>query len=166
MLGDFYGTCKEGLRNKLGCILFQLPARVKYSDEMLDRIIEHMEPSFINVIEFRETGWWKKDVYKKLAAHNLCFCGISYPGLNDAVIQNTSLAYYRFHGVPRLYKSCYKRSDVLAVADQFLNNKKTHQAYIYFNNTWGTGALRNARQLLTYAKIASHKNSFSLQKTT
>lgn len=165
MLGDFYGTCREGLRDKLGCVLFQLPDRVKYSDEMLDRIIENMDLSFVNVIEFRNAGWWKPAVYKKLAGYNLNFCSISYPGLNDAVIQSTSLTYYRFHGVPRLYKSCYQSKDVLSVADQLLSNKKTQQAYIYFNNTWGTGALRNARQILAYIKVANHKNSFSLQKT-
>lgn len=166
MLGDFYGTCRDGLRDKLGCILFQLPQRVGYSEEMLDRVIEHMEPAFINVIEFRDEGWWKTKVYRKLTAHNLTFCSISYPGLTDSVIQNTSLAYYRFHGIPTLYKSCYKKGDVLTVADQLLRNRKTQQAYIYFNNTWGTGALRNARQLLTFVKMATHKNSFSLQKTT
>lgn len=165
MLDDFYGACREGLKDKLGCILFQLPQRVKYADEMLDRVIENMDPLFINVVEFREAGWWKSAVYKKLAAHHIHFCSISYPSLPNAVIQNTSLCYYRFHGVPTIYKSCYKKADVLAVADQLLRNKKTKQAYLYFNNTWGTGALRNARQLLTYVKVAGDKNSFSPQKT-
>lgn len=166
MLSDFYGTCSEGLANKLGCVLFQLPGRVQFSEEMLDRIIGNMNLSFSNVIEFRHVSWWQKKVFKKLAAHNIQFCGISFPGLDDKVIHNTSLVYYRFHGVPRLYKSCYKKDFVVNIGSQVLENKKIHQAYIYFNNTWGTGALRNARQLLTFCKNPRNKNSFSLQKTT
>ena len=42
-----------------------------------------------------------------------------------------------------------KRISSLNIGSQVLENKKIQQAFIYFNNTWGTGALRNARQLLT-----------------
>jgi uncharacterized protein YecE (DUF72 family) len=166
MLSDFYGTSREGLGNKLGCILFQLPDRIKFSDEMLDRIIDNLDPSFTNVVEFRDDSWWQNKVFKKLANLNIHFCGVSYPGLSESVIQSTSLVYYRFHGIPRLYKSCYKKDAVISVGDQIAKNKKIKQAYIYFNNTWGTGALRNARQLLAYCNNSQNKNSFSLQKTT
>ena len=166
MLSDFYGTTREGLGIKLGCILFQLPDRVRYSEEMLDRIIDNMDPSFTNVVEFRDDSWWQNTIFKKMAKNNIHFCSISYPGLNEKVIHNTSLVYYRFHGIPRLYKSCYKKDAVINVANQLLLNKKIKQAFIYFNNTWGTGALRNARQLLKYCNISQNKNSFSLQKST
>lgn len=166
MLGDFYGTSREGLSNKLGCILFQLPDRVKYSEEMLDHIIENMDPSFTNVIEFRSNSWWKQRVYNKLRKNKIHFCSISYPGLNEKVIQATPLVYYRFHGIPRLYRSCYKKDLVINVADQISGNKQTTEAFIYFNNTWGTGALRNARQLLTYCNLIKNRGLFSIQKTT
>jgi uncharacterized protein YecE (DUF72 family) len=166
MLSDFYGTSREGLRDKLGGILFQLPERVKYSDEMLQRIIESMDPTFTNVLEFRDISWWKNNVYRKLATHNIHFCSISYPGLPETVIHSTALAYYRFHGIPRIYKSCYKKDAVLSIGQELFQSKKTREAYIYFNNTWGTGALRNARQLLAYCNLNENKNSCSFQKTT
>ncbi|MBC7828170.1 MAG: DUF72 domain-containing protein [Chitinophagaceae bacterium] len=158
MLSDFYGTCREGLGNKLGCILFQLPDRIRFSDEMLDRIIEHMDPAFTNVIEFRHAAWWQNKVYRKLAMHGIHFCSISYPGLPEKLVQSSSLVYYRFHGIPRLYKSCYKKHTVINMGEQLLKNKKNQQAFIYFNNTWGTGALRNARQLLSYLHRSQNKN--------
>lgn len=166
MLSDFYGTCRDGLADKLGCILFQLPDRIRFSEEMLARIIEHMDPGFRNVVEFRDASWWQNKVYTELAKNDIQFCGISYPGLPEKVMHNTSIIYYRFHGIPRLYKSCYKKDAIINTGDQLLKNRKTKQAFIYFNNTWGTGALRNARQLLTYLNLSSNKNSFSLQKTT
>jgi uncharacterized protein YecE (DUF72 family) len=165
MISDFYGTCRDGLRDKLGCVLFQLPSLIKYSEAFLERIIENMDPAFINVIEFRDASWWRSKVYKTLTKYSLHFCSISYPGLPEDVIQSGQLVYYRFHGLPRLYKSCYKKDAVISVADQLLMNDKTKEAFIYFNNTWGTGALRNARQLLLYCHLQQNKNSFSLQKT-
>ena len=164
MLGDFYGTSREGLGDKLGCILFQLPDRVIYSEEMLDRIVENLDPLFTNVVEFRNATWWKQKVYKKLAKHLIHFCSISYPGLNDEVIHSTPLVYYRFHGIPRLYKSCYKKDAVISVADQIGPHPQTREAFIYFNNTWGTGALRNARQLLTYCHLPKNRSVFSSRK--
>jgi uncharacterized protein YecE (DUF72 family) len=162
MLSDFYNTSRDGLGDKLGCILFQLPDRVKYSDDMLERIIDNMDLSFTNVIEFRDASWWCNKVYKKLTKNHIHFCSISYPGLPEEVIQNPPLAYYRFHGIPRIYKSCYKKDAVLSVANQLMLNKKTKLAYIYFNNTWGTGALRNARQFMAYCNLLQNKSLFSL----
>jgi uncharacterized protein YecE (DUF72 family) len=118
------------------------------------------------VIEFRDDSWWQNKVFKKLANLNIHFCSVSYPGLKENVIKSTRLVYYRFHGIPRLYKSCYKKDTVITVANQVIGDKKIHQAYIYFNNTWGTGALRNARQFLAYCNTPKNKNSISLQKTT
>jgi hypothetical protein len=51
------------------------------------------------------------------------------------------------------------------VADQLIQNKKTSEAYIYFNNTWGTGALRNAWQLMAYCNLLQNKKAFAFLKT-
>jgi uncharacterized protein YecE (DUF72 family) len=80
-----------------------------YSDEVLNRIIESLNPTFDNVLEFRDPSWWNKKVYNALKKHKISFCGISHPTLQDDVVNNNSLLYYRFHGVPVLYKSEYKK---------------------------------------------------------
>ena len=152
MLGDFYGSIREGLKEKLGCVLFQLPSRIKYSEEKLEQILCGIDPSFNNVIEFRDSTWWKKKVYSKLAKYNISFCGISHPTLPDDAIVNGPIAYYRFHGVPVLYKSHYQKKKVEEIAKQLLDAKKIKQAYIYFNNTWGTGGIKNAKQLQSIIK--------------
>ena len=149
MLSDFYGTCLEGLGMKLGCVLFQLPARIEYSEAVLERIIENADPSFVNVVEFRHDTWWKPAIYKSLKENQLHFCSISINKLPDKVIPS-QLVYYRFHGVPTLYKSQYKKEKIIEVADQIISNKKISKAFVYFNNTWGVGAIRNARQMQKY----------------
>ncbi len=147
MLGDFYASIYEGLQAKLGCVLFQLPSRVPYSEEMLQRIVEVLDPSFDNVIEFRDEGWWSEKVYKRLKKHNISFCGISHPELTDKVIKNNSLLYYRFHGVPVLYKSAYEIDYVKKIAAEIKAAGRIKDAYVYFNNTWGTGGITNGRQM-------------------
>ena len=165
MLSDFYGTIREGLRDKLGGVLFQLP-RASYSEEMLDRIIENMDPGFQNVIEFRDESWWKAKVRRKLSMHGIHFCSVSFPGLPDSVFAATELVYYRFHGIPVIYKSTYKRNSVTQAANDLMQAKKVRQAFIYFNNTWGVGAIKNGRQLQVYCNTSANKKSFSLPKST
>ena len=147
MLGDFYASVYEGLSGKLGCILFQLPNRLLYSEEVLNRIIESLNPTFDNVLEFRDKSWWNKKVYAALKKHNIGFCGISHPSLPDDVVKNHSILYYRFHGVPVLYKSEYPKNYIKKITEQIKSCGRYKEAYVYFNNTWGTGALTNARQM-------------------
>ncbi len=152
LLEDFYGALQAGLHNKIGAVLFQLPPQLRYSDELLHRIIGSMHAGYQNVIEFRHPSWWTKEVYRQLAAHQICFCGISYPGgkIPDTVIANIDTVYYRFHGVPVLYKSQYENETLQNVVEEISSNKQVKKAFIYFNNTWGTAALNNAIWLKQY----------------
>jgi uncharacterized protein YecE (DUF72 family) len=149
-LQDFYGTTREGLKDKLGCILFQLPEKVSYKHDKLQQIIESLDPGFKNVLEFRNESWWNPKVYQKLATHNISFCGMSHPSLPDFVIQNTKTVYFRFHGVPELYKSKYSLKTLKKVADEIENNPLTKEAFIYFNNDIDTSAIDNALQMIRY----------------
>lgn len=149
VISDFYGTVLEGLLEKLGCILFQLPPHLEYQEERLERIIEAMDPAFNNVIEFRHESWWTSFVKNKLAENKITFCGISHPTLPDEVIIYNSPAYYRFHGVPHLYRSFYDEKFLKQIADKFLENKIS-EAYFYFNNDVNAHALENAKWLKDY----------------
>jgi uncharacterized protein YecE (DUF72 family) len=158
LLSDFYGTVREGLRDKLGCILFQMPARVAYSDVMLDRIIAQLDTSLINVVEFRHESWWNQAVFNKLSCSNIGFCGHSYPQLPDNVVCNVPVIYYRFHGLPKVYYSQYKRAFIERVVTE-AENSRAGKAYMYFNNTATIAAIRNARymQQLTRRKLVHGK---------
>ena len=145
-MSDFYDTVKEGLKEKLGCILFQLPPRLNYSKEKLDIIIKHTNLFFQNVIEFRHNSWWRKDVFETLERHNITFCGVSYPGIINDTITQCNLSYYRFHGVPKLYYSAYDTEFLKTVSIRMMNSQ-IETAYIYFNNTASAAALANAAEI-------------------
>jgi len=152
LLGDFYGTIREGLQEKLGCVLFQMPPSFVYTEERLALLLEHLDPSFQNVVEFRHISWWTEEVFRVLTARKISFSGISYPSaLPDEVIDNTDTLYYRFHGKPVLYKSLYSVEEIAHFMKQIDPGKK--QVYVYFNNTWGQSALINSRQLQDLTKV-------------
>lgn len=152
LLQDFYTSTKEGFADKLGCVLFQLPPKLVYSVEVMARIITSLDSSFNNIVEFRDDSWWNTKIYSTLKDHKISFCGISHPTLKDDVIRNNELLYYRFHGVPVLYKSEYPEDYIQQIANE-IKASEFIDAYIYFNNTWGTGALTNARQLQGFLSL-------------
>ena len=150
LITEFYDVIQNGLAEKLGCVLFQLPPRIGYSEERLDRIIESMNTSFKNTIEFRHATWWRDDVYKKLEKHKISFCGQSHPLLPQDIIQNTSFLYYRFHGIPELYKSPYDAAVLYKCADEINASAKTREAFIYFNNDIEVSAIANAKEMIKH----------------
>jgi uncharacterized protein YecE (DUF72 family) len=152
MIGDFYGLLKDGLKEKMGAVLFQVPGTFEYSKDKLQKIVAQVDHSFINVIEFRNEGWWRKDVMSTLKKNGIGFCGVSFPKLPDDAVINTPALYYRFHGVPKLFYSEYSKAFVKKIFKQ-LNAKKTAKTvYVYFNNTATQAAINNARYLQTLIK--------------
>jgi uncharacterized protein YecE (DUF72 family) len=153
MMADFYGALREGLKEKLSCVLFQLPPSFSYNEEKLERILDHIDPAFLNVIEFRHQSWWREDVKQILAKKSISFCGVSFPKISfDDAVVNTPLTYYRFHGVPVLFHSEYQPAFIQKIHQQIANNEKAQEAFIYFNNTASLAALHNAKyfqQLVT-----------------
>jgi len=141
---QFYQTVQDGLGNKLGSILFQLHPAIVYSESALSRILESLDPAFVNVIEFRHESWWRKEVIEALKQHKVCWCGISYPQLPDDIYHTAPVVYYRFHGVPKLYHSSYSHEFLQRVGNHIKNFRGLTEAYIYFNNTASGNAVNNA----------------------
>ena len=152
LITSFYDTINNGLQEKLGLVLFQLPPSFSYDDERLERIINSLNPSFKNVLELRHVSWWNSDVYQKLAKHNVTFCGMSHPTLPDDVIQNTPVVYYRFHGVPVLYRSPYSRRFLQKVIDVVKQNTQTTEGWFYFNNDYDAVGVYNAKDMISLIK--------------
>jgi len=150
LLADFYGTIQEGLRDKLGPVLFQMPPRMAYKEDKLEQIIQSLDPAFTNVVEFRNDTWWTQEVYTKLARHNITFCGMSHPVLPDDVVQNTSTVYFRLHGVPELYRSKYDISVLEKISNEIQSNTAVKEAFIYFNNDIDGSAITNAIEMEEY----------------
>ena len=156
---DFYLLASRGLREKLGCVLFQLPPNLVYSDENLKNIVETLDASFVNVLEFRHESWWNEKVFEVLKREGITFCGISYPALPDDVMRSVPVLYHRFHGVPDLYASRYSKKALEEVKAKISSFRGVTDAYVYFNNDIYAEAIRNARELIEMASGLQRKTA-------
>ncbi len=142
---EFTGIVEEGLREKLGCILFQLPPSFKYSKENFDHVLNNVPHQSRNVIEFRHESWWKQDVYRLLKENNLTFCSVSFPGLPEKMKATSAVFYLRMHGVPKLFQSSYSSAELKRVAETI--PVKPSECFVYFNNTTFEAGFTNAMEL-------------------
>jgi uncharacterized protein YecE (DUF72 family) len=149
MISDFYNVIDLGLKEKLGCVLFQFPPNFACSEEHIQRILQSLDPAFKNVVEFRHISWWNKEVYDMLGKHGIGFCGMSHPDFPDDIISNTSHLYYRMHGGSQLYTSDYSHEQLDSFLKKLQDSKNAAQAFIYFNNDVKGNAVRNARYLMS-----------------
>lgn len=153
LVTDFYEVISSGLRDKTGCVLFQTPPSFTYTEERLALLLKNLNPLFKNVVEFRHISWWNNTVMEQFKKHRLTFSGLSYPSaLPDGVVLFNDPVYYRFHGKPVLYKSLYTGQEIIAFAKSIMQGPQ--QVFVYFNNTWGTSALTNAKQLIALTNTA------------
>lgn len=138
---------QSNLKDKLAGFLYQLPPSFKNTAENTERIINNIDPTFLNVIEFRHISWWQKEIFDFLKQHNIIFSGVSFPGdlPEDFIINHPEILYYRLHGKPVLYKSEYSKPFLDELAGKIRNSQQT--AFIFFNNTWGTSAITNSLYL-------------------
>ncbi len=106
---DLYAAAQNGLKEKLGPILFQFPPSFLYSSLNLEAILKNLNPEFRNVVEFRNVSWYSVDVKKSLSNAGIIMSGLSHPVLKDnqSIIKTTSAIYYRFHGIDKLFYSAY-----------------------------------------------------------
>lgn len=144
---DFYNTVAKGLQEKLGTVLFQLHPGIVYSDAMLEQILDTLDPSFANVLEFRHESWWQDKVLKALRQHNITFCGISYPSLPDEAYKTSPVVYYRLHGVPEVYRSSYSHAALKQIHQAIKKFRGVEEVYAYFNNDIEVAAVYNAKTL-------------------
>lgn len=151
-LADFYAILREGLKEKLGCVLFQLPPSFHYTPERLLLIAASLDPDFKNAVEFRNASWWREEVYKVFTENNLTFCNVSYPNLPTERVQTSETGYLRLHGVPKLFYSSYSDDELGQLADFLFSRNGFKKTFVYFNNTASTAGILNAVTLKSRAR--------------
>ncbi|RLJ70930.1 uncharacterized protein YecE (DUF72 family) [Hydrogenivirga caldilitoris] len=156
MIRDFYGVVREGLREKLGCILFQLPPSYKYSEQNLERVLCQLDSDFKNVIEFRHESWWRDEVYKALRDRDITFCSVSSPKFPEVLIQTSDTVYIRFHGKEGWYRYNYSEEELKEWAER-IRNSSAREVFAYFNNDYNAYAPHNCLKLAELLDIKPYR---------
>lgn len=109
----------EELKEKLGVILIQTAANLKYDLPRLEKFIkmlrktaEKMEypPRFS--FEFRNPDYFNPDVYDLLRKHNIALTVAQSKPYPVVKILTADFLYLRFHGPRRLFASSYSKHDL------------------------------------------------------
>lgn len=145
LIRDF-GIIADILGERMGCFLFQLPPSYRYSKARLASIVDQLDPTRRNAVEFRHKSWWNDDVYIAFSNAGIIFCSCSGPRLPDELIKTADEVYVRLHGPVLWYRHNYSAEELGKWAER-IRGSGAKRAWIYFNNDYEAHAPGNARAL-------------------
>jgi uncharacterized protein YecE (DUF72 family) len=141
-----FGLIADLLSERMGCFLFQLPPSYHFTAARLRNILNQLDHSRRNVVEFRHKSWWNESVYKAFRKTGTIFCSCSGPRLPDELIKTADDIYIRFHGVKQWYRHDYTAEE-LDVWAKRIEACGAKTVWAYFNNDRDGYAIKNARAL-------------------
>lgn len=133
-----------GLKEKLICILWQLPPRFKRDLGRLEAFLEllkHLKTR--QAFEFRNETWFDKETYALLKKYNVCLCIAHSPDFPCIKELTADFLYLRFHGGASLYASNYSDKELKEWAN-FAKKSKAKEILAFFNNDAYGYAVKNA----------------------
>jgi uncharacterized protein YecE (DUF72 family) len=146
------------LKEKLLCVLFQLPPMVHKNIELLQIIASQLDYSVMNVLEFRHSSWWDSEVYDFLDKKGIVFCSVSASELPDSLIKTGDSVYLRFHGKNGWYMHNYPDGELKDWTEK-IKSQNAKQVLCYFNNDFNANATRNCLTLKKFLEPHSRQSA-------
>jgi len=139
----------DGLGDKLGPILFQLPPRWHVNAERLASFVGILPQRFRYAFEFRHESWYADPVYDVLEQSGSAFCIHDHKDAPSPRRVTADFVYVRFHGRRGGYEGEYPSTDLSGWADTIAGwHGEGLDIYCYFNNDFRGYAVANARELI------------------
>lgn len=140
----------QGLGEKLGVMLWQLPPSFKQDEENLKRLkafLELLSTTIRQVIEFRHPTWVNDEIFALLNSHHVGWVAAESKRYLSVEKVTGGTAYFRYHGPRELYASSYSNDELNQLAQKMRDYAKTNDVYCYFNNDFHGYAIENGRYL-------------------
>ena len=170
-LSYFYKTV-AGLGNKLGPLVVQMPPSFKFEKGIKDLenfLSKEINSGFRHAIEFRHSSWFREDVYKLLASHNVALCWSLNQYLKEIPTKLTSnFVYVRMVGERDITTFNEKQKDRSKESKEMADAIKSvagsiDDAFIFFNNHFagfGPESVNEFRRLsglmeMDYSKLST-----------
>ena len=152
-------------RGKMGCVLAQFPNSFRFNARNRDYVEGFREKmgDLPVVIEFRNAGWLREDVFSWLRRYELGFCCVDEPQLPKllpSIAEATSkIAYIRFHGRNKekwwQHEHAYERYDYTYSPEELEEwipkirnlDQTAEKTFVFANNHWRGQAVSTIRQL-------------------
>jgi len=125
----------DTLGDKLGPILFQLPPRWGIDTERLRSFLDILPGDYRFAFEFRDPGWFNREVYDLLSDSGAAFCIYDLDGSLSPKETTSDMVYIRLHGPDGPYKGRYDTQVLAGWAGAFTAwLKQGKEIYCYFDN--------------------------------
>ena len=147
LLDRFAGEV-TGLGGKLGVLLVQLPPSFAYAGRTANRFFRDLRTRLDVPIAFepRHTSWFTSAVDIWLNTRRIARVAAdpASAGGADTPAGWTGLAYYRWHGSPRMYFSDYDKAALARLKRRIRADARQTETWCIFDNTGAGAALGNA----------------------
>ncbi|MFT3966348.1 MAG: DUF72 domain-containing protein [Sphingobium sp.] len=141
----------QGLGDKLGVLLVQLPPSLAFAEELLP-VLDRLRHQLGKAIqcEPRHASWFTPHVAATLVRMGIGRVAADPPPVSAAEHpgEGGSLAYFRLHGAPRIYWSRYEHAALEAWSSAiFAEMAKDRETWVILDNTAAGFAIENAFEL-------------------
>jgi len=149
LLDSFVTEASQGLGEKLGPLLVQLPPSLAFDADVADAFFAALRRRSRQAIvcEPRHASWFEPEADALLLAHRVARAAADparHPGAGEPGGWR-GLAYWRLHGSPRMYYSSYDEAFLSRLAVDA--ESREGEAWVIFDNTTSGAAAANALQL-------------------
>ena len=127
-LNFFFGAV-QGLEDKLGPILFQLPPSFKKDSQILKAFLDELPDGVRAAFEFRHQSWFDDEIYEALRTHNAALCIAESADLTTPFQATANFGYLR------LRREDYGPSNITHWSEILRSQtSKWSDAFVYFKH--------------------------------
>ena len=124
----FFGAI-QGLEDKLGPILFQLPPFFRKDAEILGAFLEQLPDGVRAAFEYRHKSWFDDEIFSSLRTHNAALCIAESADLSTPIEATASFGYLR------LRREDYGPEDIARWSETLRSHaSKWSDAFVYFKH--------------------------------
>ena len=139
----------EGLGDRYGPVLFQLPPSLKLDRERLAYFLGRLPKNRRCTVEFRHPSWYAPAIFALLAEHDVALCVSDHHDAPSPREATASFVYVRAHGPGGRYHGRYSEAELKALADAIRGWRKAGKdAFCYFDNDIKSAAPQDADRLI------------------
>ena len=146
-----------GLGAKLGCLLVQLPPKLEFDRQVAGSFFTLLgSGTTVPVVcEPRHASWFTEEADALLCEQRVARVAADPPRVpgGDQTGGWRGIAYYRWHGSPKVYYSSYQDETIASLAERLKAEARDRPVWCIFDNTTLGAATRNARDLLSIVSL-------------
>jgi uncharacterized protein YecE (DUF72 family) len=124
---DYFCKVVNGLGERLGPVLFQLPPSFKKDTDVLNSFLREL-PSMRAAFEFRHDSWFNDEIFGLLKSRNIALCIADTENLATPKVATANYGYLR------LRREDYNKIDIEHWADFARAQQGWDEVFIYFKH--------------------------------